>query len=377
MVSAAIFGEKGDGDNNLMGEGGYDCTFNITNYKNGGGKTNLMPSPHLPNHAYRQHVMLLYDSDDERKATVIDYMNEGLKNGHLCIYASVGAYDSASKWHYSNLSSKIENFEKNVKQGNLVIIDFKPFFEAARKGDPTIFNQLKSQLETMRKQRIVEGKSDKILAFTDAACTLSENKEFEECIELESWWHSAHQEWIKRSQNITVIHPHPAAAFDEGKATVHAKAQIAAVHSVMLEASQCNYYQEQHQQTAAAAIVARPIRILIAEPEEDIQLMYRTCLDLLALEVIIVPDAAKCFEHVFDSRDNKGFDIVILDTHLKDISGIIVARQIKQRLPDQRIIITTTTVPADEIEGVGVSRDDIIYKPFSSCKLLGLIKPEK
>lgn len=376
MVCASIFGEEGD-DNNLRGEEGDDCTFNITNYKNG-GKTNLMPSPHLPNHAYRQHVMLLYDSDDERKATVIDYINEGLKNGQLCIYASVGAYDSASKWHYSNLSSKIENFEENVKQGNLVIIDFKPFFEAARKGDPTIFNQLKSQLETMRKQRIEEGKGDKILAFTDAACTLSENKEFEECVELEGWWHSAHQEWIKRSQNITIIHPHPAAAFDEGKATVHAKAQIAAVHSVMLEASQRHYYYYQQHHQTAAAIVARPIRVLIAEPEEDIQLLYRTCLDSLALEVIIVPDAAKCFEYTFDTKeDSKGFDIIILDTHLEDISGIVAARQIKQKLPDQRIIITTTTVPADEIEGVGISRDDILQKPFGSSKLLGLIKPEK
>jgi hypothetical protein len=81
----------------------------------------------------------------------------------------------------------------------LVIIDFKPFFEAARKGDPTLFNQLKSQLETMLKQRNAEGKADKILAFADAACMLSENKEFEESIELDSWWHSAHQEWARTS----------------------------------------------------------------------------------------------------------------------------------------------------------------------------------
>jgi hypothetical protein len=128
-----------------------------------------------------------------------------LKSGHLCIYASVGAYDSASKWHYSNLSSKIENFEENVKQGNLVIIDFKPFFEAARKGDPTLFNQLKSQLEIMLKQRIAEGKDYKILAFADAVCTLSENKEFEECIEFESWWHNAHQEWARTSSQKTSL----------------------------------------------------------------------------------------------------------------------------------------------------------------------------
>lgn len=335
-----------------------------------------MSSSPLLNSTYREHVVLLYDSDDERKATAADYINEGLKNGQLCIYASVGAYDSTSKWHYSNLSSKIENFEENVKQGNLVIIDFKPLFEAARKGDPTLFNQFKSQLETMLKQRIAEGKVDKLLVFTDAACTLSENKEFEECIELESWWHSAHQEWIKRSQNITVIHPHPAAALDEGKAAVHAKAQIAAVHSVMLEASPRHYYQQQ-QQHQTAAVVARPIRILIAESEEDIQLLYQTCLDSIALEAIIVHNAEKCFEYVFNTKDRKGFDMIILDTHLEDVSGIVAARQIKQRLPDQRIIITTTTVPADEIEGIGISRDDILQKPFGFSKLLGLIKPER
>jgi DNA-binding response OmpR family regulator len=62
---------------------------------------------------------------------------------------------------------------------------------------------------------------------------------------------------------------------------------------------------------------------------------------------------------------------------LKDISGVVAARQIKQRLPDQRIIITTTTAPADEIERViGISKDNILQKPFYFSKLLDLIKAE-
>ncbi len=79
-----------------------------------------------------------------------------------------------------------------------MIIDFKPFFEAARKGDPKHFNQLEAQLQALLNQRIAEGRGDKKLAIADAACTLSENKQFEECIELESWWHSAHQERVKK-----------------------------------------------------------------------------------------------------------------------------------------------------------------------------------
>jgi CheY-like chemotaxis protein len=324
----------------------------------------------LLNTAYREHVMLLYHTNEERNAAAVDYINEGLKSSHLCIYASVGAYDGTSKWHYHTLSSKIENFEENIKQGNLVIIDFKPFFEAARKGDPTLFNQFKSQLENMLKHRIAEGKGDKMLAFADAACTLSEHKEFEECIELESWWHSAHQEWAKNCQNITVICPHPAAVFNE-ETTAHAKAQIAVVHSLMLHARR-HYYQQR--QTSA---VARPIRLLIAEPEKDIQMLYRRYLDSLGLETTIVSNADRCLESVFNTVESEGFDIIMLDTHLKDISGIEVARKIKQRLPDQRIIITSTTTSADEIERVGISKDNILQKPFGFSKLLGLIKPKK
>jgi CheY-like chemotaxis protein len=340
------------------------------------------PPPSILNLAYRKHVMLLYHTDEERNAAAVDYINEGLKSDHLCIYASVGAYDSASKWHYSNLSSKIENFEENVTQHNLVIIDFKPCFETARKDDPTDFNQLKAQLQAMLKQRITEGKSDKIFVFADGGCTLSENKEFEKCIELESWWDTAHQEWTKSSQNITVICPQPAAVFNEEEeaTAAHAKTQIAAVHNLMLEASR-HPHQKQHPTATTdglAAVATRSIRrVLIAEPEKDIQIIYQLCLDRPGLEITIVPNAAKCFELVFNTKDSRGFDFIILDTHLKDISGVVAARQIKQRLPDQRIIITTTTAPADEIERViGISKDNILQKPFYFSKLLDLIKAE-
>ena len=44
----------------------------------------------------KEHIMLLYSSDDERNNAAVNYINDGLKNGFQCIYASVGAYDSKS-----------------------------------------------------------------------------------------------------------------------------------------------------------------------------------------------------------------------------------------------------------------------------------------
>jgi CheY-like chemotaxis protein len=173
--------------------------------------------------------------------------------------------------------------------------------------------------------------------------------------------------WLR--SRVQIIPPaHPVAVFNEGKTTAHVKAQIAAAHSLMLQARN-----DKHQ----TATVARPIRILIAEPEPDIQTMYRMYLDSLGLETIIVSNANRCLESVFNTVDSKGFDLIVLDTHLKDISGIEIARKIKQRLPDQRIIITSTTASVYEMERLGISKDDILQKPFSFFKLLGFVNVRK
>jgi len=154
--------------------------------------------------------MLLYNSDDERDVAAANYFNEGLASGQLCVYASVGALDSASKWHASRISPNITSYEENVKSGNLIIVDFKPFFESAQKGDLIPFRQLKVDLERMLAQRIEAGKGETMLAFADAACTLSEKGEFDECVTMESWWQRAHKERMENRRNITVICPIPA-----------------------------------------------------------------------------------------------------------------------------------------------------------------------
>ena len=38
---------------------------------------------------YKVHIMLLYEDKNKRNNIIIEYINEELKNGCLCIYASV------------------------------------------------------------------------------------------------------------------------------------------------------------------------------------------------------------------------------------------------------------------------------------------------
>ena len=57
------------------------------------------------------------------------------------------------------------------------------------------------------------------------------------------------------------------------------------------------------------------------------------------LILVLVESGNKCLESVFSNRDennNNGYDILILDTHLHDISGFDVARKIRDRLPHKK-----------------------------------------
>ena len=79
-------------------------------------------TPHLTNFSSNEHIMLLYSSNDERNNAVVNYINNGLKSEHQCIYASINAYDSESSSSISNLSSKIDNIKKILKVVNYKLL---------------------------------------------------------------------------------------------------------------------------------------------------------------------------------------------------------------------------------------------------------------
>ena len=107
------------------------------------------------------------------------------------------------------MSFRIINYEENIRNGNLLFINFKPYYESALKGDLTLFEKLKTELEYALYRRLSEGKKDKILIFADATCALSETRHFKECIDLEKWWQKVHLDWVRNNKDITVVCPHP------------------------------------------------------------------------------------------------------------------------------------------------------------------------
>jgi len=128
-------------------------------------------------------------------------------------------------------------------------------------------------------------------------------------------------------------------------------------------------------------------RILIAEPEPDIQFLYSLFAKQYGFsisDVSIVENGNKCLEILLsdtnnnnNNNNNNDYDIIILDTHLHDISGFEVARKIRDRLPHKRIILTTTT-PLDNIsnmiDSIGIKSQDVLLKPFIFSELFSILK---
>src|SRR5919197_5442094 len=123
-------------------------------------------SPHqsyqLLNRSFREHVMLLCNNHNECDSAAVDFMNEGLRAGQLCIYASVFNGD---KPHINKISPKFQNYQENIEKGNLVMIDFLPFCESAKASNLAVFEQLKELVEELLRKRIADGRGGKVLIF--------------------------------------------------------------------------------------------------------------------------------------------------------------------------------------------------------------------
>ncbi|HYA82189.1 MAG TPA: hypothetical protein VEH06_01880, partial [Candidatus Bathyarchaeia archaeon] len=152
-----------------------------------------------------KHVVLLYGNNSRRDIATTNCINQGLKEDRLCIYASVNACDRSNLY---NVSSKIKDYKENIKTGNLLIIDLKPFYNSALRGDLTPFEELVTHI----KQELEHRNSKSVLIVADCADNLFQNQYFNQSELLESWWHRVYKEWMQHEDqeqdHITIICPH-------------------------------------------------------------------------------------------------------------------------------------------------------------------------
>jgi CheY-like chemotaxis protein len=349
------------------------------------------------NLSHNQHVILLCENDLSRNLTAAKCINQGLKGGQLCIYASVNACDVS---YLTKLSSLIDSYKENVEKRNLLIVNLKPFYNSALVGDLRPFNEFKIQLQEELEKREYNRKNKDVLIIADCADNLFANQHFDQCEMVENWWHNIYIRWLQQQEkeqrsHFTVICPYSSSLLDKNPFSQH-KHQISHNHSITIdtEGHAVSGYTKTVEKELAfnfkpnVSEVKLPTRIIIAEPNPDLRLLYSFWLPSIGFgfkNVTIIDSGRKCIDELLkltncneESNEPRQEVIVILDMHLKDVSSIQVAKEIVNRNLCQQIIFTTTTILPDsirqEIESVGLNSYDVLTKPFELSKLSSLVR---
>ena len=117
---------------------------------------------------------------------------------------------------------------------------------------------------------------------------------------------------------------------------------------------------------------------LIAESEKELQSLFKTYMEFIGVNSVIVDNSDKVISTIFQSKkEGKNYDAVILDTHLEGKSCLEVAKKIHENDYSQRIILITTSLkeqlPQDKLESAAIDNADILVMPFELSTLGNLL----
>ena len=82
---------------------------------------------------------------------------------------------------------------------------------------------------------------------------------------FEKWWHNTTTEWARNNRNITVICPHPGLVINNPILSLDTKGRLNGMHTITIDLNQSTAENQKRKKTK---------RILIAEPNSDIQYLY-------------------------------------------------------------------------------------------------------
>jgi len=115
------------------------------------------------------------------------------------------------------------------------------------------------------------------------------------------------------------------------------------------------------------------LKVMVVEDEDAISEMLVMVLEQANFQVITLPSAEKALQTLAENMP----DLILLDWMLPGISGVELARRLKNdenysELPI--ILLTAKGEEGDKVRGLEIGADDYITKPFSPRELIARIK---
>lgn len=120
-------------------------------------------------------------------------------------------------------------------------------------------------------------------------------------------------------------------------------------------------------------------QILIAEPENELLLLFKSCISSSGMTAISASSGDDALNFFIDSeKQGRPLDVIVLDTHLINPSGLDIAKRVRKRKPDQRVVLVTTTpkenLPVECLKTARIDDKDILTIPFKLSKLVEVLK---
>lgn len=112
------------------------------------------------------------------------------------------------------------------------------------------------------------------------------------------------------------------------------------------------------------------MKVLIIEDDAALVEVERDFLEFNGFEVHHETDGKKGMAEALSG----GFDLILLDLMLPDISGYEVCKSIREKIDIPILMVTARIEDADKVHGFGLGADDYISKPFSPTELVTRIR---
>ena len=115
-------------------------------------------------------------------------------------------------------------------------------------------------------------------------------------------------------------------------------------------------------------------QILIAESENDLLTLFRDYLSSLGAKTETARSGHEAIEQFLNSEKNeRPYDVIVLDTHLLNPSGLDIAKRIRSQKPNQKLVLITTSpkeyLPSECLEIAGINDRDILTMSFRMTHL--------
>ena len=117
--------------------------------------------------------------------------------------------------------------------------------------------------------------------------------------------------------------------------------------------------------------MTKPHRLLLIEDSQEILVALAKFFHKKNYDVVTAPDGLNGLKLI--KNDHEGFDLVITDIVMPDISGVGIIKILKEKYPKTPVVAITGWGPQPQALAVEAHADHVLEKPFDIEELERLV----